>query len=256
MLTVRCAVLELRVGPAAQQGRLGTMTSMDGFAPRMSAKRAAQLRRWHQRASVELHALGAHDVEYLGIQVHVPEGVFSPQPMSQLLGRAVDQEVRHGERVLDMGTGCGVNAILAARRGAQVLAIDVNPAAVSAAELNARSAGVADQIECRVGDLFEGIEERFDLIVFDPPFRWFAPSDMLDRAFSDDGYAALRTFFEQVADHLRPDVRVLMFFGTTGDIEYFNELGHSADLNIETLSSAELDKDGGVETYWAFRLTL
>ncbi len=155
-----------------------------------------------------------------------------------------------------MGTGCGVNAILAARQGAKVVAVDVNPAAVTAAERNARAAGVADRIECRVGDVFQGIEECFDLIVFDPPFRWFAPGDMLDRAFSDDGYASLRTFFQQVADHLRPDGRVLMFFGTTGDIEYFHELAGCANLNIEALSSAELEKDGGVERYWAFRLTL
>jgi release factor glutamine methyltransferase len=169
------------------------MTWVDGFAPRMSAERAAQLRRWHQNASVELHALGAHDVEYLGIHLHVPEDVFSPQPMSQLLGRAVDREVRQDERVLDMGTGCGVNAILAARQGARVLAVDVNPAAVLAAERNAEAARVADRIECRVGDAFDGIEECFDLIVFDPPFRWFAPGDMLDRAFSDADYATLRS---------------------------------------------------------------
>jgi release factor glutamine methyltransferase len=220
----------------------------------MSAERAARLQRWHLDASTELHALGAHDVEYLGLHLHVPEGVFPPQAMSQLLGRAVDQEVRQGERVLDMGTGCGVNALLAARQGAQVLAVDVNPASVAAAERNARAAGVADWIECRVGDVFEGIEERFDLIVFDPPFRWFAPGDMLDRAFSDDGYATLRTFFEQVADHLGPDGRVLMFFGTTGDIEYFYELASCANLTVEALSSAKLEKDGGVESYWAFRL--
>lgn len=54
--------------------------------------------------------------------------------------------------------------------------------------------------------------------------RRITPSDKLDRAFSDDGYATLRTFFDQVASHLGLDGRVLMFFGTTGGIEYFHEL--------------------------------
>ncbi len=228
---------------------------MGEFVPRMGATRAARLRRWHEEASVALHSVGAHDVEYLGEQLHVPEGVFPPQPMSQLLGRAVCAEALPGERVLDVGTGCGVNAILAARRGARVLAIDVNPAAVRAAQRNAASNGVADLVECREGDLFEGIDGRFDLIVFDPPFRWFPPADMLERAFADDGYATLRTFFEGVAGHLEPTGRVLVFFGTTGDIAYFHELVDGSGLRCEELDSAELEKDGAVETYWAFRLT-
>jgi len=55
--------------------------------------------------------------------------------------------VNEGERVLDMGTGSGVNAILAATKGAQVLAVDINPRAVEAARANAQGNGVAHKVE-------------------------------------------------------------------------------------------------------------
>lgn len=221
----------------------------------MSAERAARLRKWHDEVSSELGSLGAHDVEYLGVRLHVPVGVFPPQPMSRLLGRAVIAETRADDRVLDMGTGCGVYAVLAALHGAQVVAVDVNPAAVAAAADNVASCGVADRVEFGVGDLFEGVEGTFDIVVFDPPFRWFAPRDMLERAVTDDGYRTLRTFFDQVPGHLEPGGRVLLFFGTTGDVAHLHELVAGAGLATEVLSSAELAKGGGVETYWAFRLT-
>lgn len=220
----------------------------------MSPERAARLRRWHDDVSAELHALGAHDVEYLGLRLHVPAGVFPPAPMSRLLGRAVSTEAAPEDRVLDMGTGCGVNAILAARAGARVVAVDVNPSAVSAAEANALACGVAERVECRLGDLFGGLDGTFDLVVFDPPFRWFAPGDLLDRAFTDDGYRTLTAFFDQVPARLGPGGRVLMFFGSTGDADYFHELVERSGLSAEVVGSETMEKDGSTETYWAFRL--
>jgi methylase of polypeptide subunit release factors len=61
---------------------------------------------------------GDEVVDYLGLEIAVPHGVFAPTPTSDLLGRAVLAEVRETDRVLDMGTGSGINAILAASRTA------------------------------------------------------------------------------------------------------------------------------------------
>src|ERR1700676_3006929 len=69
----------------------GTVTD-DGYRPWMSAEHAETLRRWHESASLELHALGPHEVTYLGVELTIPEHVFPPAPMSQLLGRAVVAE--------------------------------------------------------------------------------------------------------------------------------------------------------------------
>ena len=80
-----------------------------------------------------------------------------------------------GDTVLDMGTGSGVNAILAAKRGARVVAVDINPHVLEAARDNARRNNVAGLVEVRYSDVFSAVEEQFDLIIFDPPYRWLWP---------------------------------------------------------------------------------
>lgn len=146
-----------------------------GYVPKLTAERIEELRRWHEDASAELHRLGAHDVEYLGLRLHVPEHVFPPTPTSDLLGREVMANVRPGQRVLDMGCGAGANAILAAQITDDVVAVDVNPYAVAAKAANAERNGVAARVRCFESDVFSGLDGDFDVIVIDPPFRWFRP---------------------------------------------------------------------------------
>jgi release factor glutamine methyltransferase len=222
----------------------------------MSAEHAAALERWHRAASDELHALGRHEVHYLGLDLEIPEQVFPPTPTSDLLGRAVLAEVRENDRVLDMGTGSGVNAILAASRSHDVTGVDVNPHAVAAAVVNADRNGVGERIRFFESDVFSTVDGTFDLIVFDPPFRWFAPRDLLERAFADENYASLTRFMREVTSRLRAGGRVLIFFGTTGDLRYLHHLIDESPLHCETIASRDLTKDGRTVTYCTLRLTL
>lgn len=61
-------------------------------------------------------------------------------------------------------------------------------------------------------------------------------------------------FFDEVRGHLAPDGRLLMFFGTTGDIDYVHELAAQHRFAVESIDSSVLTKGESVETYWAFRL--
>lgn len=77
---------------------------------------------------------------------------------------------RHAASTLDLGTGCGFQALLAAAHSDLVLATDRNSRAVRLASFNARLNGL-DKVECLEGDLFEPAQGRtFDLIVSNPPF--------------------------------------------------------------------------------------
>lgn len=79
--------------------------------------------------------------------------------------------VRRPQRsTLDLGTGCGIQALLAARHSDHVIAVDIDRRALEFAAFNAELNGM-NNIECRYGDLFDSVEGlSFDLIVSQPPF--------------------------------------------------------------------------------------
>jgi len=77
---------------------------------------------------------------------------------------------RRSSLTLDLGTGCGLLALLAAPHSERVLAVDCNARAVHLATFNARLNRWSN-VECREGDLFGPVAgDRFDLIVSNPPF--------------------------------------------------------------------------------------
>ena len=71
---------------------------------------------------------------------------------------------------LDLGTGCGFQAFMAAKHCEHVVAVDRNPRAVAFASFNAKLNGLPG-VDCREGDLFDPVAGMtFDLIVSNPPF--------------------------------------------------------------------------------------
>ena len=72
---------------------------------------------------------------------------------------------------LDLGTGCGVQALHLAGHSRRVVATDVNQRALRIARFNAELNEVADRVEVRDGSFFEPVTgERYDLIATNPPF--------------------------------------------------------------------------------------
>ena len=73
-------------------------------------------------------------------------------------------------RALDLGTGCGIQALLVSRHAGEVVATDISARALAFAALNARLNGVGN-VTFRQGSMFEPVAgEAFDLIVSNPPF--------------------------------------------------------------------------------------
>jgi release factor glutamine methyltransferase len=175
--------------------------------------------------------------------------------VSHLLGEAVVAEAGDRDLVLDMGTGSGINGILAASRGARVVAVDMNPRALEAARANAERNGVADRMEVRHSDVFSAVEGAFDLIIFDPPFRWFAPRDDLEAATTDENYRAMTTFFQEARQHLSAAGRMLIFFGTSGDIGYLKNVMATEGFHAAVIADQRLSRGDGHVEYFTFRVT-
>jgi SAM-dependent methyltransferase len=103
---------------------------------------------------------------------------------------------------LDLGTGCGYLALLAAAQSQHVLATDVNPRAVAMARFNALLNRV-DNVECAVGNLFEPAGDgRFDLIVSNPPFVVSPQDDLTYRDSGLQGDAFCERLFRAIPGHL------------------------------------------------------
>jgi methylase of polypeptide subunit release factors len=99
------------------------------------------------------------------------------------------------ERALDMGTGSGVQAILAARHSDHVVATDLNERALNFAAFNAVLNG-AENVEFRVGSFFEPVAgERFNLVTTNPPYVISPESAFL---FRDSGLEGDRVSREVV----------------------------------------------------------
>jgi methylase of polypeptide subunit release factors len=87
------------------------------------------------------------------------------------------------ERVLVLGSGSGVCALAVAPRVAAVVASDINPYAVRCSRINVLLAGLEERVSVRRGDLFAAAPgERFDRVLFHPPFDPAAPAIWLDHA--------------------------------------------------------------------------
>ncbi|WIE77239.1 methyltransferase [Curtobacterium sp. MCSS17_007] len=111
-------------------------------------------------------------------------------------------------RVLDLGTGCGIQAMHARRFAEQVVATDISRRALDIARFNAHLNGI-DGIEFRLGSLYEPVAgERFDRIVSNPPFV-ITPrrDDVPSYEYRDGGMvgdALVETVLRGLADHLEP----------------------------------------------------
>ena len=225
------------------------------YKPMMSEGEIELRRKWHDTGFVRMEERKKIRRQYLGRKFIVPKEVMPPPWMSKLLGKSILQDVKENDRVLDMGTGCGVNAILAASKSSNVLAVDINPFSVESGKSNAKRNGVADRISFAQSDLFQNVSGKFDLIIFDPPFRWFAPRDLREMAVADENFRTMTAFFEQVKDYLAEHGRILIFYGDSGDLNYFISLIEKYRFNRELVFSRSIKKDGRMWGYYSWKLT-
>jgi methylase of polypeptide subunit release factors len=137
---------------------------------------------------------------------------------------------------LDLCTGSGVHALLAARHSKRVVAVDINPRAVQCTRFNALASGAAN-IEAATGDLYEPIgNEKFDLITANPPF---VPSPVEWLGYRDGGRSGedvQRRIIAGLPKHLAPG-------GFAHIVTEFGERDHEplADRLRAWLDGAPLD---------------
>jgi methylase of polypeptide subunit release factors len=166
------------------------------------------------------------------------------------------------DRAVDVGTGSGIHALLAAQHSRHVIATDVNPRAIAYTELNAALNGLRN-VECRQGSLFDPVAgEKFDLITCNAPYvvsperRWvyrdseFSEDEVSERVIvaaaehlNEGGYAAMLVSW-LAFDENNPDERVLAWAEASGCESWIlstlnsDPLTHAAEWNSHLVGEA------------------
>ena len=109
------------------------------------------------------------------------------------------------DSALDLCTGSGIHAILAAQHSKRVIAVDISPRAVKCTNFNAFAFGLSN-VTAIVGDLYENVgDERFDLITANPPF---VPSPVKEIGYRDGGSSGeevQRRIIKELPRYLAPN---------------------------------------------------
>jgi release factor glutamine methyltransferase len=174
-----------------------------------------------------------------GFAIKVVPSVFHPRffGSSRIFAKYLVTTGLSGKRFLDLGTGSGIIGLYAARAGATVTAVDINPRAVDCASENARRAGL--RLDCRQSDLFSALaDEAFDVIAWNPPFFPKCVESPAQAAFNAGaGYEVISRFANKVREHLAPYGRAFLVLSMDLDMSEWSRIFATAGLRLEVRST-------------------
>ncbi len=164
-----------------------------------------------------------------GFRLAVYPTVFHPKLFltSEFFARFLATIDLTGKRVADVGTGSGILALAAARAGATVVALDINPQAVNAAIDNSRANGLGDRVTAMRSDLMSALApgSLFDVVISNPPFFSGEPCDVADRAWvAGPGYRDIVSLFEQAHERLKPSGTMYVLLSSDSDLHFLGQL--------------------------------
>ncbi|MDI9623388.1 MAG: class I SAM-dependent methyltransferase [Methanothermobacter sp.] len=178
-------------------------------------------------------------IKYKHFKIQICENVYAPAEDTFLL--ADNLKVKEGDEVLEIGTGTGLVAIVAAEKG-NVTATDINPYAIECATKNAKINDA--KIRILQGDLFEPVKgEKFDVILFNAPYLPSSDEDLtgkiIDKAWDggEDGRTIIDRFINKVKNHLKKGGRIQMVQSSLSNIEETIEKLENMGFHVEITAS-------------------
>ena len=189
------------------------------------------------------------------------EQVYSPAEDSTLLQRVILSQRVESEnginRILDMCTGSGIQAITLARTypAAKIVAADHNKIAVEIARENCINNGAA-KVEVINSNIFSKVKGTFDLIVCNPPYlpaHKFDKDDLLNTALvgGKKGNEVILDFLAQAREHLSADGTIFLLFSSFSNKDTIDvELGKS----LYQWSLVASDYMGSFESLYVYKI--
>ncbi len=192
-------------------------TRLEGFVARRAAREPFQYITRRQ--------------EFYGLEFEVTPDVLIPRPETEILVEAAIKELNKPTELkklalceIGVGSGCISVSILANVTSAAAVATDISEKALAVAARNATRHGVADQLTLIEGDLFARIDQKFDIIVSNPPYITDADLTDMQKEVRDfephnalfagtDGLDILSRIIGEAPAHLNPSGLLFLEIG-------------------------------------------
>jgi release factor glutamine methyltransferase len=193
------------------------------------------------------HVLGHWD--FFGRRFKTDRRALIPRPETELLVEAILKDSatcgKSANRLVDIGTGCGVLAITFAleRPEFEVSAVDLSDDALALARENAEALGVLERIAFRRADLLDQIEGPFHWVVANLPYIPTADLEALPREVKfdpvlaldggKDGLTIIKRLIESISGKIAPNSMIALELGQ-GQAQQVR--GFLADQNYRDIS--------------------
>jgi len=176
---------------------------------------------------------------------------WEPDDTQSLRAWIAQPEHMQAKRVLEIGPGTGLLSLCCLAAGArEVLAIDVNPAAVANTRYNAMQLGWNEQVfqvrlldDPRRSPMSEVAPGRvFDVILSNPPWEDATIESVDQYALYDPGFALCQSLLQETSAHLALGGKLLLVYGAKTAIRYVLDHAPAAGWHVKILDSREFEQ--------------
>jgi release factor glutamine methyltransferase len=160
--------------------------------------------------------------------------VFHPQLTisTKLLMEFLETQELKNKSLLELGCGTGFISVFAAKKGANVLATDINPKALENAKLNAELNSV--ELEVAYSDLFENVNQKFDYIIINPPYYPKQPNNEAEQAwYCGEKFEYFTKLFADLGNYFYSNSKVFMILSEDCQIEHIKSLARVNGITFQ-----------------------
>lgn len=131
--------------------------------------------------------------------------IYDPGEDTFLMKQYLESLDLEDKNVLEVGTGSGILTITMAERNAHVTAVDINEKALRNLENKIEDKDLEDHVKIMKSDIFDKINSKYDIIVFNPPY--LPNSEINDPIWAggEKGTEIIEQFLENAGDYLTED---------------------------------------------------
>lgn len=211
---------------------------MREFFKSLASRILVPLTRWYLRKD--------RTYQYQNIIIKVLSGVFHPGlfPSTRFLISYLNDFKLDNKSFLELGCGTGLISIVAAKKGARVIACDLNLKAVENCKLNAMAN--ATDIQVYHSDLFQKLpNQKFDWVVINPPYYARSPENDEELAwYCGENFEFFHKLFAALDPFIHAQTMVIMVLTIQLDIDRIKSIAKSFHFQMELKGEQNVLFDG------------